>query len=117
MLFMEAIEEDIEELKNRLKEYKREEIEFNEPHFTRQLKLREGDRGDVINNLLNPEKLVYSYQELGKYGDMVHYLHFNISNTKTMRIPVIFDRNNKKSLYIITYIMRYRPWHHMIKRR
>ena len=109
------VEDDVEELKKKLRSYTRADITFNEPHFTQQLRLREGNREDVISHLLNQDHLTYSYQEPGKYGDIKHNLHFNISNTSTMRIPVIFDKNNKKGLYILTYIMRYRPWHHMIK--
>jgi len=104
------------ELKKKLREYSRRDIEFNEPHFTLQLMLREGNKEEVIKNLLNPVKLVYAYQERGKYGDIIHCLHFRISNKRTMRLPVIFDRNNRKGLYIITCIMRYRPWQNMIKR-
>ena len=111
----EIKKDDLEELKKKLRDYKKENIIFNEPHFTQQLKLREGNRDEVINNLLNSDKLVYSYQEKGKFGDVKHNLHFNISDTKTMRIPVILDPNNKKGLYIITYIMRYRNWRNMIK--
>lgn len=105
---------ELEKIKVRLKKYKREQIIFNEPHFTQQLILREGDRNQVIYNLLNPENLVYVYQEKGRYGDLIHCLHFKISNTRTMRIPVIF---NKKILYIITYIMRYRPWQSMVRKK
>ncbi|MBW2972801.1 hypothetical protein KY346_00230 [Candidatus Woesearchaeota archaeon] len=101
-------------LKEKLCSYKEENIEFNEPHFSQQLNLREGSKKEVVKNLLNPEKLVYSYKEKGKYGDIIHCLHFKISNTRTMRLPVIFYQ---KSLYIITYILRYRPWQSMIKRR
>lgn len=115
-MYDDVKEDDIEELKSKLKDYRRDDIEFNEPHFTIRLQLREGEREEVIKNLLNPDNLVYSYQEKGKYGDMKHSLYFKISNTKTMKIPIIFDRNNKKSLYIITYIMRYRPWQTMIKK-
>ena len=110
-------DDDIEKLKEKLKCYNKEDIEFNEPHFTQQMILRDGNKEDVINNLLNPENLVYSYQEKGKYGDTVHCLHFRISNTRTMRLPVIFDRKGKKGLYIITYIMRYRYWQNMVKKR
>jgi len=113
----ETIEDDIEELKKRLRRYTRGEIEFNEPHFSQQLLLREWNREDVINNLLNPDNLVYSYQEKGKYGDIKHCLHFKISNNRTIRLPVIFDKNNKKGLYILTYIMRYRRWQNMIIRK
>lgn len=108
--------ENLEELKKKLKTYKLEDLKFNDPHFTQQLKLREGNKEEIIKILLNPDKLVYSYQEMGKYGDIIHCLHFKISNTRTMRLPIIFDKNNKKSLYIITYIMRYRPWQNMIKK-
>lgn len=114
---MEVKEDDIEELKKKLKKYKKEKIKFNEPHFTQQLILREGKREEVINHLLNPKNLVYSYQEEGNYGDVVHCLHFKISSTRTMRLPIIFDARNKKSLYILTYVMRYRPWQNMIKRK
>jgi len=111
----EIREDNIEELKNKLREYDRSCILFNEPHFTQQITLRQGSKEDIIKNLLNPDKLVYSYQEKGKYGDIIHCLHFKISNNRTIRLPVIFDRNNRKSLYIITYIMRYRPWQNMIR--
>ena len=115
---MKKIKEDnIEELKKKLRTYIKKDIQFNEPHFTQQLFLRDGKREEVIKHLLNPIKLVYSYQEKGKYGDTIHCLHFKISNTKTMRLPVIFDMKNKKGLYIITYIMRYRRWQSMIKRK
>ena len=113
----ETKDDDIEELKKKLKTYKIEDISFNEPHFTQQLNLREGNKDEVIKNLLNPTNLIYSYSEKGKYGDIKHNLHFKISNNRTMRIPVIFDRGNKKSLYILTYIMRYRKWQNMIKKR
>jgi len=110
-------EEDLEKLKKKLKSYNKEDIEFNEPHFTQQLELREGSKEEVINNLLKPDKLVYSYQEKGKYGDIVHCLHFKLSNTRTLRLPVIFDINNKKGLYILTYIKRYRSWQSMVKKK
>ena len=60
---MEGIQgDDIEKLKNKLRSYERKDIKFNEPHFTQQLILREGNKEEVINLLLNPDKLVYSYQ-------------------------------------------------------
>lgn len=109
--------DELEELKQKLRSYRKEDIEFNEPHFTQQLLLREGSREEVIKNLLNPEKLVYVYSEKGKYGDDVYCLHFKISNTRTMRLPVIFDRNNRKGLYMLTYIMRHRFWQNMVRMR
>ena len=112
---MNSAGEDINELKKRLRGYSRGDIEFNEPHFTHQMLLREGNREDVIKNLLEPESLVYSYQERGRHGDIKHCLHFKISNTRTMRLLVIFDKGKGKSLYILTYIMRHRHWQNMIR--
>lgn len=99
------MEEDIEQLKSILEKYRKELILFNEPHFTERLILREGNREEVIANILKPDRLVYSYQEIGKYGEIKHILHFKIKDNKTMILPIII---NEKGLYIITYIMRYR---------
>lgn len=110
-------DDNIRRLKKKLKTYTEKDIEFNDPHFTQQMILREGKKEDVIKNLLNPDKLVYSYCEKGKYGDTIHCLHFRMSNTRTMRLPMIFDTGNKKSLYIITYIMRHRSWQSMVRKR
>ncbi|MBD3303726.1 hypothetical protein GF343_01150 [Candidatus Woesearchaeota archaeon] len=101
-------------LKENLRSYAEENIEFNEPHFSQQLNLREDSKKEVIKNLLNPDKLVYSYQEKGKHNDTIHCLYFKVSNTRTMRLPVI---SHQKSLYILRYITRYRPWQSMIKRK
>lgn len=106
-------EDDIEEVKKKLRTCKKEDIIFNNLHFENMLLLREGSKEDVIKNVLNPSKLVYSYQEKGRKGDIIHNLHFKISNTRIMKLPVIFG---KKGLYIITYIMRYRAWQNMIKK-
>lgn len=97
---------DLEALKEKLKSYKKEQIRFNNPHFSQQLTLREGNKEEVIKNLLNPEKLIHYDEEQGKYGDKKISLYFEISNTRAMKIPVIFDKP-QKSLYVITYIMRH----------
>jgi hypothetical protein len=106
--------EDIEKLKKKLRDYSEKEIEFNDPHFTQQMMLREGSKEKVISNILKPDNLVYSYTEKGKQGDVVHCLHFRLSNTRTLRLPVIFI--NGKGLYILTYIKRYRSWQNMVKK-
>ncbi len=110
-------EENPEEIKSLLKNYRKEDIRFNDQHFENQLFVREGNKDEVIKNLLNPENLVYTYSEKGKYGDTIHCLHFKISNTRTMKLPIIFDRKNRKCLYIITYIMRHRHWENMVRRK
>lgn len=106
----------VKKLKKKLESYERGHLKFNEPHFTQMLLLRDGDKRQVIQNLLNPENLMYFYTEKGKYGDVKYSLYFKISHNKTMKLPLIFDLNNKKCIYILTYIMRDRPWHTMIKR-
>ena len=112
----ETEEDDLEQIKEKLKNYNRQDIIFNEPHFTLRLLMREGEREEVIENLLKPDNLVYSYHEKAISGSQVHCLHFKISNTRTMRLPVIFDKGGRKNLYILTYIMRYRPWQSMLVR-
>src|SRR3989344_5955485 len=94
---------ELEDLKNKLRSYKKNEIIFNEPHFTERLILREGNRFEVINNLLNPENLIYFTTEIGKYGDVKYNLYFKIDKNKTMKIPIIFSQYGK-SIYIITFI-------------
>ena len=105
----------IEEVRKRLAKYKKEEIKFNEPHFTEQIASREGNRQEVIDNLLNPKRLVYAYKDRRGKNE-IYNLHFKISNTRTMRLPVIFDKDSRKGLYILTYIMRYRAWQNMIRK-
>ncbi len=51
---MENVETDnLDEIKKKLKDYKEDDIKFNEPHFSDQLMLREGKKEDVIRNILN----------------------------------------------------------------
>ncbi|HLC98412.1 MAG TPA: hypothetical protein VJC00_00195 [Candidatus Nanoarchaeia archaeon] len=108
-------EDDVEELKNKLRSYNLKEISFSK-HARNQIILRESNEEEIASHLLYPDKLVYSYQEKGKMGSIIHCLHFRISNTRTIRLPVIFDKGGKKNLYILTYIMRHRAWQNMVKR-
>lgn len=78
--------------------------------------LRQGTREEVEYHLLHPDKLVHVSEELGKYGDRKYELYFRISNMRTLKIPVLFDPQGRKCLYILTYIMRYRAWQGMVKK-
>ena len=49
-------EDNIEEIKKRLRYYTKEDLEFNEPHFSQQLVLRDGDKKEVIVNANNNRK-------------------------------------------------------------
>jgi hypothetical protein len=100
--------DNLESIKKILSSYTRDHIIFNEPHFTNQLLLRDGSREEVIKLILNPNKLIDTYKELGKYGDIKYCLIFELPNNKSLRLPVIFNRNGEKNLYILTYIVRYR---------
>ncbi len=102
-------------LKKRLRTYSKKDIRFNEPHFSKMLMLRDGSEEEVIDCLLNPVNLVYYYTEKGKFGDTVYCLHFKISNTRTLRLPVIFSKKTLYILTILTYIPRYRKWQSMVR--
>jgi hypothetical protein len=82
-------------------------ITFSEPHFTRQLLARGGRKEEVLRNLRDPELLVMVSEHAGRYGDTVYDLSFNVADRRTMIIPVIVDER-RKSLYVLTYILRHR---------
>lgn len=102
---------DLVQVKSKLRSYKREDIIFNEPHFTERMVLRDGNKEEVIKNLIEAERLVYAEKE----DNNKYVLYFKMSNTRTMILPVIFDKDGKKCLYILTYIMRYRDWRNMVR--
>lgn len=103
----DVIEESLGDVKEKLRSYKAEDIVFSQ-HAQSQIRLRQGTKQEVISNILSPAKLIYSFKEK---EDSKHTLHFQISNTRTMILPVIMN----KSLYIITYIMRHRGiWRKML---
>lgn len=91
------IEDDIEVVKKKLKEYTPKKIIFNEPHFTHRLFLRSGCKKDVIQNLISPENLIFSYHLRDKFNSERYILHFKTSRSRTMILPVIFNKGNKKN--------------------
>ncbi len=95
---------NVDEAKRRLAALAKENIRFNEPHFTNQLLLREGKHSEVLEHITQPTALVKVVSQPSKYGDTKHALHF-ATNDKTIILPVIFD---DKGLYILTYIKRHR---------
>lgn len=109
------VDDDIESIRKKLKSCTKNNIIYSR-HFNNQIVLREGSKEQVADNLLNPDKLVYSYQEKGDNDETIHCLYFRLSNTRTLKLPVIFDRGNKKNLYIITCIMRHRFWQSMVRK-
>ncbi|MBN1274985.1 hypothetical protein JXA12_01710 [Candidatus Woesearchaeota archaeon] len=101
-----------EHVRRKLQEYCASDVCFNEPHFSQQLALRDGDEQEVIDTLLNPERLVYAYPE----GDDKQVLHFKMSATRTLRLPVIFDKGGQRNIFVLTYILRHRKWQSMVRR-
>jgi len=110
-------EDTVTKIKKKLRSYKEEEIEYNDPHVKIQMILREGSKEEIVKHILNPQHLVHIEITKGKYGDTIYNLYFKLSNTRTLKLPVMFDKDGKKSLYILTYIKRYRAWQNMIRRR
>ena len=94
----------VETMKSLLKTYNRKNILFNEPHFSRQMALRQGNKEEVFQQIFHPERLIH----VEKQGRIKYALYFKVSGTRTLKLPVLVKRKN---LYILTYIMRYRKWH------
>jgi len=99
----------IEEVKKRLKGYSKSNVKFSN-HATQMIILREGNKSEVINELLNPVNLIDAFPE-----DNKTVLIFRLSGTRTLKLPVIFNKGGRKCLYIVTYIKRYRPWQRIVK--
>jgi len=93
--------EDVEKIKSILKGYKRENLDFNEPHFTLKLNRQKIDRKEVIKNILKPDKLSFVGVSKSKNPNYkyVHDLYFKLSKNRIFKIPVSIK---PKSLYVIT---------------
>ena len=93
--------EDVEKIKSVLKVYKRENLDFNEPHFTLKLNRQKIDRKEVIKNILKPDKLSFVGVSKSKNPNYkyVHDLYFKLSKNRIFKIPVSIK---PKSLYVIT---------------
>ena len=93
--------EDVEKIKERLKNYSKENLEYNEPHFTLKLDREKIDRKEVINNILKPDRLAFvgvSESKNPNY-DYVYDLYFKLSKNRIFKIPASLK---PKSLYLIT---------------
>ncbi|MAG20359.1 hypothetical protein CL618_02915 [archaeon] len=93
--------ENKEKIKKILSKYKKENIEYNEPHFSLKLDRQKIDKKEVIRNILKPNKLVLvgvseSKNPSYKY---VHDLYFKLGKKRIFKIPVSIK---PKSLYLIT---------------
>lgn len=93
--------ENSEQIKNVLRSYKKEDIEYNEPHFTLKLDRLKIDRNEVIKNILKPDKLVLVGVSKSKNPNYkyVYDLYFKLSKNRVFKIPISIK---PKSLYLVT---------------
>ena len=93
--------EDPEKIKIKLSNYKKENLEYNEPHFTIKLDREKIDRKEVIKNILKPNSLVFVGVSKSKNPnyDFIYDLYFKTSRNRILKIPVSFK---PKTLYLIT---------------
>jgi len=94
--------------KNFIKKPKKERYYFTK-HAELQMMIREDTKERVTKQILNPTNLI----DFEKQPENKYKLIFNISNSKTMVLPIIFER---KGLKVITYIMRYRSWKKIVEK-
>ena len=93
--------ENPDKIKVIMKSYSKEDLTYNEPHFTLKLDRLKIDRKEVVKNILKPEKLVFvgvSESKNPNY-EYVYDLYFKLSNNRLFKIPTSIKA---KSLYLIT---------------
>lgn len=95
--------EDPEKIKWVLSTYSKEDIEYNEPHFTLKLDRQKIDRKEVIKNILTPDNLAFVGVSESKNPNYkyVYDLYFKLSKNRIFKIPVSIK---PQSLYLITII-------------
>ena len=93
--------ENTEKIKNILRDYGKESIEYNEPHFTLKLDRLKIDRKEVVKNMLKPDNLIFVGVSESKNPayDYVYDLYFRLSRHRIFKIPTSIK---PKSLYLIT---------------
>jgi hypothetical protein len=95
--------EDTEKIKNMLRRYKEEDVEFNElnDHFNLKLRREQISKEEVIKNLLKPDNLVFVGVSESKNLNYryVYDLYFKLGKRRIFKIPVSIK---PKSLYLIT---------------
>lgn len=93
--------EDIEKIKNTLMKYKKEDLDYNEPHFSLKLYRLKIDRKEVAKNILKPDKLVFAGKSKSKNPNYkyIYDLYFKLSKNRMFKIPTSIK---PKALYLIT---------------
>ena len=103
---------EVEKVKIKLKKLKKKDIIFS-PHSILRASIRRIDTDEVINNLLNPEKLAFAFFERKhKNGDR-YLCYFGYSKTLAHKYVIIL---NKKCI-IVTAIKIKRKWQRRLEKR
>ena len=91
---------NVDEMKNRLKEFKEEEIVFS-PHAEEQAEFRGIDLKEIRKNIVNPEKLVFVEEQRAKnkrekkyncyfaYSENYHHRYIIVLNGKVIIVTII----------------------------
>jgi hypothetical protein len=93
--------ENVEKVRNKLRGYDKEDVQYNEPHFTLKLDREKIDRNEVVRNILKPDKLAFVGISESKNPDYkyVYDLYFKLSKNRIFKVPASIK---PKSLYLIT---------------
>ncbi len=93
--------ENLEKIKALLRDFREDDLAYNEPHFSIKLEREKIDRREVIKNVLKPDKLVLVGVSESKNPNylFVYDLYFKLSRHRVFKIPVSMK---PKSLYLIT---------------
>ena len=97
---------NLEDIKAKLRNYTEEQVVLND-HSLIKCFQREITKDMILDNLLNPERLIDMIEQEPKYaGERKFKLVFELSRNKNL---VLVVATNKK-LNIVTAIIRYRKW-------
>jgi hypothetical protein len=104
---------DIEKLKEKLKQYKKEDIIITN-HAEIQAYVREVDLEEVKENIVNPEKLVYAKEQKTEKPEEKKYdCYFAYSKQLCHRYILTINRK----VIIVTIIKINREWQKIIERK
>lgn len=101
-----------EELINKLKRYKNEDIEFT-THAKIQATVRGIDLEEIKSNILSPKRLAFAdKQEAEKESEEKYDCYFVYSNTQAHRYIIVINRK----VIIVTVIKINRRWQHKVEK-
>jgi len=104
---------NLEELKEKLRKYKKEDIIIT-PHAELQALIREANLDEVKENVINPEKLVYVEEQKAKNPwEKKYNCYFAYSKLFAHRYVIVINRK----IIIPTIIVINRDWQKEVERK